>query len=468
MNTSSSGDISSQEEEQRKRKKANAASEIKIKRKKLKVKIEVEPEGEDDSTSQDLNPIHVIRQLKQEDNTTDSDDNENDNLSLVVREPLNGLELTEGIPENKLPIMRDMGDLVKDYRHMGYNTKTGAPLCQTVYNKWMIEQNKNGDVVKLGPIPHSKDDTSTQEEGLSNNNNNSTALIVLPKKKSEKESEKPLRLQSMNLTEKEIRYEHIRLSDVNPWQIPEYNRLRAKIQVPHFYFTGLQGSDNDRIQPYTQDQLNEMLREKKLKLPVQHSELESALLAEAGVHIYEDIFTGYPVSRNFPSCSLENECFGMTLGPKLIEGLTEPIKLMSMMFAEQYLEFTKNGTIPEQRLPCVLCCRSTLSELIHFLRANRMQGKEGTMRATGGFQWKVPQVFQIYRNLKDQEGGYPQSMMLKYNPKDPVIDGLVELRTSMLYARKNQYGRWFIDQSALKYKRPVLPKPNLGDSLSDF
>ena len=459
MITSSSGDISSQEEEQRKRKKANA-SELKIKRKKIKVKVDVEPEGENDSSSQDFNPIQVIRQLKQEDNTTDSDDTEN-NYGLVVREPLNGLELSEGIPENKLPIMRDMKDLVKDYRHMGYNSKTGTPLCQTVYNKWIVEQNKNGDSISLGPIPQStKEDPSEQEDG--------TALIPVRKKKLEKESEKPLRLRSMNKTAKAIRYEHIQLADVNPWQIPEFNRLRAKIIVPHFYFTGLLGTDNDRLEPYTQEQLNQMLREKKLKLPVQQADLESLLLAEAGVHIYEDPQTGEQISRNFPGCSLDDECFGMKLGTKLVEGLTEPIKLMSMMFAEQYSEFIEKGTVPEQRLPCVLCCRSTLSELIHFLRANRMQGKEGTMRATGGFQWKTNQVFQIYRNLRDQEGGYPQSMMLKYNPKDPVIDGLVELRTSMLYARKNQYGRWFIDQSALKYKRPVLPKPIIGDSLSDF
>lgn len=421
MDELSSGEISSQEEEIR-RKQPEMTTTIKRKKKAVK-----QQQSSALNVFQAANEMGQLRMSKRKESVAEEDFRE---FATILP-----------IPEDSLPELKEMKELVRDYQHLASDPTTGDPNCQLVYKKFVEEQNNQGHTIQLG-IP-----------------------VVSRKRKADKPEETVLQLDSMNHTPKMIHEKQVRISDVNPYQMAKYQELTSTIRVPHFWFK----LDQNNSSHYTQEQFWEALRTGSLVFKTQTASFESQLLAESGRHIYLDPKTHIQRTIDFPPCRNGNECIGKTWAPKTIPGFPkEGFIFTATMFESQYNTLLRTGTYTEQSMPpCILCCRFHFSRFIYKIRENTMEGTDKKLDYRD-FQWQSPQIIQFYRNLGNCPDGYCGDFMLTLFPGEPVIEGLPEMKGSLLRAYKNQFGRWFVDQTAMLWKphEPLISK--IGENLSDF
>ncbi len=249
---------------------------------------------------------------------------------------------------------------------------------------------------------------------------------------------------------------HLAQSKINPYQCILWKEKFNRLTVPQFY------AEQDLSNGLDQQQLNDMLRLNRLELPVMDAGHESLILAQGGICTDAD-----GVERNFPLCSAMDKCVGCT---STIPGLTEATILMAMMYEVEYKKFIEQGIAPpgNGRL-CVLCYRYRLSDWTLYCRDLRMLAQGDGMSQSTNEAWKMKsmQIMQIYFNKVNTQGGYDASFCILPEPREPIIQPIVRLARTKLFAYKKN-GRTIIDQSALVWKPPTVPVPINGESVKHF
>lgn len=207
--------------------------------------------------------------------------------------------------------------------------------------------------------------------------------------------------------------------------------------------------------------IQHLLRQRRVMLPVLTASFESMLLAEAGSHTIP-METGPARELTFPECARGAQCIGNT---HRLHGFPEKkpgVVLTALMFPEEYQMFLETGTAPLERRPCILCCRAHLTHFILSLRPNfqRLNGVDT------GF------TCQLYRNLQDDPDGYFSQFMLRpvATRYEGFMDCIVGYHHSQLRAFRDpeQGGRWVIDQSGMVYEEPPAPHVQPGETFRDF
>ncbi len=254
---------------------------------------------------------------------------------------------------------------------------------------------------------------------------------------------------------------HIEASQVNPLLFQLYMEKRMRVPTPVFFM-----ADNP-AQPLDQAIVCERIRQGFLDIPTLRSEYESKLLVQAGPMPLRD-----GTILQLPPCMFGNECFG-TLEWTNIQGLTEPITLMQAMLPADFAILTRDRTQPSYKWPCVLCHRKMPTEAVQYFRHLDEVDKSRVLpvNTTRTFVCREnpDEIHQLWRNLENVEGGYYSERIFKANPREGVFAPLVENNVAALVATKQpSSGRWVINQNALIWRPPVMEKPHLGESLSNF
>lgn len=140
------------------------------------------------------------------------------------------------------------------------------------------------------------------------------------------------------------------------------------------------------------------------------------------------------------------------------------------MTEEQEALFITNGTRPPS-YPCIICCRNQLMRHVPKLRAAQRQEAQGDT-----VKWPEitnhPQSFlQLFREKREQEGGYLKSCMLI--PKPNVYEGFVDpiakfILCKLLIRKCPVTGRKYLDQNLMKYHPEKHEEPVTGQTMSGF
>jgi len=254
-----------------------------------------------------------------------------------------------------------------------------------------------------------------------------------------------------------IQKSHNEQSNQDPYQLTAFLQRRKAISIPKFY------CPDDHKHSLSQIEIERQLKENKLQLCCLDADFESSLLAQASIEKLKD-HNG--ILRQFPLCRNRSNCVGSTIK---IPYLTEKIILTALMFPHEYEEFLNNGTTPRIDRPCILCCRFILVDFDITCRELLMLGSSGHLKQSNEKSWHMEsmQIMQIYYNKLDCEGGYYSQFCLTPRPREPLLQPIVRLNRLRLRAHKVN-NRWYIDQSALVWKPPIIPTPIMGESVKNF
>lgn len=204
-------------------------------------------------------------------------------------------------------------------------------------------------------------------------------------------------------------------------------------------------------------ELGAMLRKRLRVLPAATAGMETWLLQEAGTFPQPPPLQGL---RHYPACCKGPECVGRMY--KIDGGPIGGFTLTSFMYQEEIEIFSRTGTAPTEPRPCVLCMRAHVTSFILDLRPNYRRVTD----VDGGF------VCHALRNLCDVEDGYNRADIIYPSRKrwEGLVDTVVGLNISKLVARRDpsQNNRWFVDQSAIVWQPPMLPRPRVAESVQDF
>jgi len=284
--------------------------------------------------------------------------------------------------------------------------------------------------------------------------------------------------------------EQKRACNVKPAQSFLYTRLVNQLWNPVFYcenaassssssnsaFSAMLGESEDQ----TSQRLQEALRRRQVHLPIMPASLESELLAEGGKFIH------CGREYDFPKCVNGNRCIAMQIDFPLADPVDafrsqkpQRFILTSLMFKEEYEAFILNRTPPSCIRPCIACCRNTLVQIVAVTRYTNACASASAADGdnTNNIDHSVPRVqievkkhvFQLYRNLVDQQNGYFKEYM--FIPKigdEAVIDPICLLSKQSLMLRVTKEGRRYLDQSRIVYQPPRVPIPRIGESLQVF
>lgn len=200
--------------------------------------------------------------------------------------------------------------------------------------------------------------------------------------------------------------------------------------------------------------LGQLLRTRQKRLPLMTAAMESELLQEAGTFSVP----GKPgLVRTYAPCKRGEDCVARR--DHMLHGPKGGFVLMGFMYEEEYNHFMETGTGPMEPRACVLCLRAHVTSYIlslrhHFKRVDEVEG---------GF------VCHCVRNLVDQPGGYNSVDVFRPSPHrwEGLVDPIAAYNVSKLVARKRNQ-RWMVDQSAMVWQKPEVPKPLLAESVQSF
>jgi hypothetical protein len=350
------------------------------------------------------------------------------------------------LAESDVPIMKSIPQLLSDHQHLQQNID-GSPVCMEQLLNIQAGQARPAAAVSSSSSSSAK--TSTKRKA-------GDAAAAAP---SFSEDDLAAALRIAILSKRPDPQGH--------WVRDEFDRRLNQLPVPEFYDqSGISGSPS-------QEQLLTQLQRQQYFLKVQTAQLESELLAEAGTFVSKTTNREF----TFPPCSQGEQCVGMTQRMRL---QTRGFIFTMVMFDHEYEYFIRTGEGPRVSRPCVACTRAYITSCTVFDRAVRMcgEGQQGdsvlaVQRAGSG-----PAIKQFYHNLKDQERGYHGIHMLasNSNPDDPILEPIclpgrsVVFCTfsSVLFEKTTKAPRIVVDQTAMVWKAPKAPLPQIGQNLSAF
>lgn len=214
------------------------------------------------------------------------------------------------------------------------------------------------------------------------------------------------------------------------------------------------------------EQIEEALRRRQLALPVMTAAHEQLLLQEAGSFDGLD----YPPCIHGANC-VASVYYRRFVGVETLQA-THPtgFACTSVMFEDEYTAFTREGKPPPCLRPCVLCCRKTICDYVLMMRAARCTADEKTASEQGAvFLMQRQHVYQLYRNLVGQPGGYYDVYMLMPRAEEAIIDPVVMLNlSSMTLQLDAATGRRRLDQSVMHWAPLASSVPAVGELESRF
>lgn len=257
-------------------------------------------------------------------------------------------------------------------------------------------------------------------------------------------------------TEEQIMQKHAEQARVLPYKVVAFAEKMRELTPIRFY-------NEDATQAISQQELESQLIQNRLVLPYLRASFERLLLAESGT--FKDPRTNQ--TRTYPACAKGERCIG-----KLVKFRHLPrqgVVFTALMYPEEYELFLQTGATPSHNRPCILCCREALVHWTIMCRADQMMGGPGASTPISSMPWQMQQtqIRQLYYNSVDQPEGYQKDRVLMPSANEPLVHPLAMLCRTHLWAFQ-KHGRWFIDQSAIEWKSPEMPQPNIGETHADF
>ncbi len=254
----------------------------------------------------------------------------------------------------------------------------------------------------------------------------------------------------------EIAENHRRECMTKPQEFEIFRERFKELVVPKQFL------ESDLRGELTDEQHRRNLETGQVQIEVNTADLESSLLVQAGSFTHEN-GTAY----NYPECRQGHQCVGSQF---TIPGLTEPIRLMSMMYQDEYDTFIATQVSPKNPRPCVLCCRSIATAWVQFSRWLKMNDKPGllTPHPTNAHEMMLTKTVQLNSNAINCPNGYRDEVVMKAMPNEPILQSIVCLRLSDLTASKQSNNQWKIHQDALLWKPKPLPRPRVGENFMSF
>lgn len=212
--------------------------------------------------------------------------------------------------------------------------------------------------------------------------------------------------------------------------------------------------------PHTQIQTN--LRAKHaVRLPLLLAKHRAEMMRQAGRFHFPGM--GW---RDFPPCVWGDKCVGhrtFTLGGRqvsLINGLTEKVTFMRAMRADEWNRLKKSNTQPDNTgWPCILCGE---------LNVTRYAMLE-QLAPRGSIQKEEQnEVFQLWYNKVDEEGGFFKRYVYQPDPADALVDPIVSPAYQLMRAVKVGDAMWQVQDPAIVWRPPADPLPYIGQSQQDF
>jgi ferredoxin len=242
-----------------------------------------------------------------------------------------------------------------------------------------------------------------------------------------------------------------------PWDYLMLSNRLQSLPKPVYY-------PRDLTLTMSTEQMEEAMRRRQLQLPLMPAEHEQELLQESGLFKVGDM------TYDFPACIYGKDCVSVCY-INLIPGFEQNTKgftCTSVMFPDEYQDFIKDGKPPASKRPCILCCRKKICDHVVTLRLFRCVSDEKTASEQGtSFILSRQPVYQLYRNLVNQRGGYYDVYMLFPKSEEAIIDPIVLLNLSALKL-ETVNGRRRIDQRVMHWRPTIVPKPLIGERESHF
>jgi hypothetical protein len=236
-------------------------------------------------------------------------------------------------------------------------------------------------------------------------------------------------------------------SQHEPCEVELLRDARAKLIMPDYTHELTMRSHKESC---------DLLRRKRLRIPLHTAAHESALMGQHSGS-WETEGLGW---RTFPPCCYGTQCIGFS-SPGLIAGLTERVIFMRAMSPDEWTQLITTGAQPPGTGPCVLDGR------LHTTRY-ACKARMG-LRPNHTLQSEEPEaVYQLWRNLMNEPGGYYDHYVFIPHENEILIDPIVAFHSSPLSATRLPNGMWRVNQEAMVWKKPVLLPRNLGESVQNF
>lgn len=237
------------------------------------------------------------------------------------------------------------------------------------------------------------------------------------------------------------------LDHENPFMKPNeqtmYNEILARLQPVELYV------EMDR--PVSSERAQELISSGTASLPTLTASFESRLLCEAGKFPCEEAEMGI---RDFPPCKLGYDCrcrkdFGFIC--------------MAILWPDEYETFMNKNQLPPANRICVLDHRCSVSDLVYSQRQQTAAHSPSII--------KDNQLLQQYRNMSECKEGYYDTDILKHPASarwEGMIGALATYRKHRLLLKQKPSGQRFLDQSAMVWRPPPIPIPQIGETNRDF
>ena len=241
---------------------------------------------------------------------------------------------------------------------------------------------------------------------------------------------------------------HLEASQHEPVELLRLREARANLIVPD-YTAGTRA--------FSHQEACQLLRSRNVSIPLISADTESEMLRQAGTWVFPGVGR-----RDFPPCCYGNRCIGMR--PGMVHNLTEPVVFMRAMTEKQWAALKERNEQPSNKgWPCVLDGRMHTTE---YVMLERLQPRPGHT-----IEREEPEaVYQLWRNLVDQPGGYHRQYVYMPRENEILIDPIARFNMWALPAVRPAVkgGAWTVSQEAIVFRPPPPPAALLGESVQDF
>lgn len=330
--------------------------------------------------------------------------------------------------------MQELSDMLAEFNYMKNNEQTGKPACAFARMKSQLKE-QEGQV-----------EEEEEEEGEGGDES------MKPKKVRKHD----VTLASTLLNQREVEAQHTVQLHEDPFEKKAFEEAINLLPQPTYY------NADDLSRKYTQEELQQLLRQGSLKIPLLTSEHETRIFAQSGRFILKKDKRVVV----YPPCMRGKLCIGYTNYVDF-EGLDSPIIFTAVMFPS---EMDQQSSHIHINRPCVACSRYLIVKYVLTIRGIAARGGPDLLTPDTAYERKAVQILQIYRNIPDQIHGYNREYMLHPTVGEPIVSSICMLNRSRIsfYRDNEQGGRMCANQDALLWKPDAIGDPRVGESIQSF
>lgn len=280
----------------------------------------------------------------------------------------------------------------------------------------------------------------------------------------------------VSLLNERVSITHLGALKTRPYELDVAKQLFEKMHPVAWQLADAQDSHTAKLS------IRQQLQQRLVSLDLLESSFADVLLYESGrwpaleyderTHRHHEGKT----QRTYPACIEGMECVCMTMRFEALDGSKPPgFVCTQLMSLQEYKKLIESNIQPREARPCVLCARNQMGEWVPCLRSMRRSKTMFTSGAASliGGDWTLhpDESFQLFREIKDAEGGYVGKYMLEPNPGawEGFIDPICQLNYSCLFIAPEATGkRRNVDQSMLKYKPEIKENLEVGETIAHF